>query len=377
MTPTGNPDHATLMSLLGAWALGTCAPDEATSVERHLADCAACGEEGARLRQAAELLEPQRSLDLDPGLRARVLGSCLDDRPAHVPVPSWATPYDAEAARLDALLDDITAEEWRAPVTWPRCAQDRPRRHRTTVAGVLGHLLAEDGLVVRGLRRRRAEAAGSRAGEATADWAAWTAQEPDARQVRRVWREQSRALVRAAGEAGGRTTATVPYPTPERFADGRPALRDAFLCRALACWIHAADIADAVDYPYDPPPGAQLRLLVDLVARRLPVSLACRRRAGHALSPVRLGTAGAPGRSLHLEVEGKGGGDWYVPLDSPTATVTRSSARQAVAHVALEDADFCRLAAGRITPEDAAAGQEGDPRAIHDVLYALAALSQP
>ena len=47
-----------------------------------------------------------------------------------------------------------------------------------------------------------------------------------------------------------------------------------------------------------------------------------------------------------------------------------------VAHVALDGVEFCRLAAGHVPPEEAAAGQDGDREAIRDVLFAAAALSR-
>ncbi|MCX0245327.1 MDMPI N domain containing protein, partial [Streptomyces drozdowiczii] len=87
----------------------------------------------------------------------------------------------------------------------------------------------------------------------------------------------------------------------------------------------------------------------------------------------RLVPAGSPGRSLHLEIEGSGGGDWYIALDSPAA---RGSAEQVVAQVALEGVEFCRLVAGHVRPVDAAAGQRGDREAISDVLCAAASLSR-
>jgi hypothetical protein len=72
-------------------------------------------------------------------------------------------------------------------------------------------------------------------------------------------------------------------------------------------------------------------------------------------------------------VEGSGGGHWYIALDSPAAV---GSPDQAVAHVALDGSEFSRLASGHVTPEEAAAGQEGDREAIRDVLSATASLSR-
>jgi hypothetical protein len=392
--------HQEVTALLGAWALAACTPEEAESVEAHLNDCAACADEALRLSDAATLLEPQRGLDLDPHLRHRVLEGCLARRPARLPVPSWAAPYDAEAARLDALLNDINAEEWRTPVVLRWYAGGDWERRSTTVGGVLDHLLAVDGLLARAvglpdpLHGRPAGDDGPM-GRTLARWR-WAGDdetdEKDGKDGKGAcqgwapWREQSRALVRAAARIGGRvgerTVARERYGDPGLFPceDGRGelALSDAYLGRAFACWVHADDIAQAVDYPYEPPLGTHLRLLVDLTARRLPGSIAGRRRAGLANLAGRLTTAGSPGRTLHLEVEGAGGGDFYISLDSPTATVSRAAARRAVARVALDDVLFCQLASGRITPEEAVegAGVQGDTDAVRDVLFAAADLSR-
>ncbi|WP_255308151.1 zf-HC2 domain-containing protein [Streptomyces marincola] len=375
-------EHREVVALLGAWALDACAPEETERVEAHLGDCGRCAEEALGLRDAATLLEPRRSLDLDPGLRHEVLDACLARRPAARPVPSWAEPFDAEAARLDALLHDMAEEEWRTPVSLHWFTGDRWADRHTTVAGVVAGMLGTDRVLARAVglagpepTAGRESAAGAEetvAGGADGRCPAWL-----------PWREQTRALVRTAADLGGRTgERTLPRAVlgdPGRFpGDGpRVALSDAYLDRAFACWVHACDIADAVEYPYEPPHGPHLRLLVDLQARRLPGSIAGRRRAGLAVSPPRLTAAGSPGRTLHLEVEGAGGGHWYIPLDSPVAGVSRRQAREAVAHVALDDVVFCRLAAGRITPEEAASGVEGDPAVIEDLLLAAAALSRP
>ncbi|MYR85529.1 MDMPI N domain containing protein, partial [Streptomyces sp. SID685] len=86
-----------------------------------------------------------------------------------------------------------------------------------------------------------------------------------------------------------------------------------------------------------------------------------------------LAPAGHPGRTLRLEIEGPAGGNWLIPLDSPSAT---PSTDWEVAHVALDSVEFCHLAAGHLLPEEAAAGQLGDKEAIRDVLYATASLSR-
>ncbi|MEU0135174.1 maleylpyruvate isomerase N-terminal domain-containing protein [Streptomyces sp. NPDC006296] len=364
--------HEVLKSLLGAWALTACSAEETAAVEEHLPTCAPCADEGLRLREAVGLLHTEGTLDLDPMLRSRVLEGCLGRRPARIPVPAWAAPYDAETARLDALLRDIGAAEWHAPVRLKWFEADRQVNRKTTVAGVIGHLLAVDGLVSRALGLDDPLGKGDDAppptatGRTEAYWSA--ARRPPTRTVREPWRDQSHSLVRTVSFAGrGVAELSVPYGG---FA---LPLQDSLLERAFECWIHGGDIANAVDYPYEPPAAAHLHRMIDLTARLLPGTLAERRRAGLA-SPVRhLVTAGSPGRSLHLEIEGRGGGDWYIALDSPAAL---GSPAHTVAQVALDGVEFCRLVAGHVPPVEAAAGQEGDREAISDVLFAAASLSR-
>ncbi len=132
------PSHAVLKSLLGAWALAACSAEETQAVEDHLTECAPCAEEALRLRDAVGLLHPEENLDLKPLLRSRVLEDCLGKRPARIPVPVWASPYDTETARLDALLQDFGDSEWHTPVRLKWFEEERRRSQRTTVAGVRG-----------------------------------------------------------------------------------------------------------------------------------------------------------------------------------------------------------------------------------------------
>ncbi|WSP86867.1 zf-HC2 domain-containing protein [Streptomyces sp. NBC_01235] len=377
-------EHPVLKSLLGAWALAACSAEETAAVEEHLGDCGACADEARRLREAVGLLQRPESLDLDPGLRTRVLDGCLNRRPPRIPVPAWAASYDAETARLDALLQDFGDAEWHAPVRLRWFRGEGETYRRTTVAGVIAHLLAVDGLVAVALglddpleavekpeeRQDRQEVLDTPARRTEAFWAG--SHFPPTRSVRAPWREQAHALVRTVSFTGpGTGTGTVPVS----YGDFELPLRDAMLDRAFECWVHAEDIAEAVDYPYAPPAPRHLHGMIDLAARMLPATLAARRRAGLAAPSHtrRLVTAGRPGRSLRLEIEGSGGGQWLIPLDSPGAV---GSADHEVAHVALDDVEFCRLAAGHVSPAEAAAGQVGDRDAIRDVLFAAAALSR-
>ncbi|MGW3357121.1 maleylpyruvate isomerase N-terminal domain-containing protein [Streptomyces bungoensis] len=368
--------HDVLKSLLGAWALAACSAAETAAVEDHLGGCGPCAEEALRLREAVGLLHQPETLDLDPALRTRVLQSCLDRRPPRIPVPEWAAPYDAETARLDALLQDFGDAEWHAPVRLRWFRGDAATSRRTTVAGVIAHLLSVDGLVAIALGlddpladvvEKGEEAVHGPSGRTEAFWR--TSHFPPTRSVRGPWREQSHSLVRTVSLTGTADNPAVPY------GDFALPLRDAMLDRAFECWVHAEDIADAVDYPYEPPAPRHLNRMIDLAARMLPVALAERRRQGRSASAAapHLVPAGTPGRSLRLEIEGTAGGEWFIPLDAPGAV---GSADHEVAHVALDGVEFCKLAAGHVPPEEAAAGQVGDREAIREVLFAAAGLSR-
>ncbi|OAH12096.1 zf-HC2 domain-containing protein [Streptomyces jeddahensis] len=375
-------EHRVLKSLLGAWALSACSAEEAEAVEVHLGTCGPCAEEALRLRDAVALLHPAEPLDLDPMLRTRVLEGCLDRRPPRIPVPDWVAPYDAETARLDALLQDIGDSEWHAPVRLRWFDRDGLVSRKTTVAGVLAHLMMVDGLVALALGLDElppmVEASGhggdvgkARPGPAERTEAYWRASHrPPTRAVRGPWRDQTHTLVRTvAFEAGSASEASASVD----YGDFELPLRDSMLDRAFECWVHAGDIAEAVDYPYEPPAPRHLHHMFDLAARLLPTTLAARRRAGLASPPRRLVAAGTPGRSLRLEVEGAGGGEWLIALDSPGAV---ASAEYEVAHVALDGVEFSRLAAGHIAPDEVVAGLDGDREAIRDVLFATASLSR-
>ncbi|KNB51551.1 zf-HC2 domain-containing protein [Streptomyces caatingaensis] len=351
MTTHAARPHRVLKSLLGAWALAACSPEETAAVEEHLTDCAACAEEALRLRDAVSLLHHEESLDLDPGLRSRVLAHCLGRRPAKIPVPGWAAPYEAETARLDTLLRDIGDADWRAPVRLLWFDGRAPAEREVSVAAVVTHLTAVDAVVAGHLGLPPA-----------------VPSDDDPAGAHTAWRDQSRALIRGASFAEAATAErTVKYG---RFSLPLP---DAFLDRAFECWVHAEDVADAVAYPYTPPTPTHLHRMIDLAARMLPRAIAGRRRAGLAPPAHALSASDAPGRALHLEIEGSGGGHWYISLDSPAA---KAAPGTEVAHVALDGLEFCRLAAGRMPPQEAAAGQDGDREAVRDVLFATASLSR-
>ncbi|MFF4651703.1 zf-HC2 domain-containing protein [Streptomyces sp. NPDC001380] len=359
-------EHESVRLLLGAWALDACPDDETALLEEHLHGCGPCAAEAARLRDAAGWLSADEPLDPAPDLRGQVLESCLGRRAPEIRVPDWAVPYSAETARLDALLRDLGAGEWLeyAELPWHGGVE------RLRPAGVLCHLAAVDGFVA--LAHGLADPVPGRTGGRAPDgpWAAVadrTARMAGAHagsghdEVRSLWREQTRALVRAAslaGPAGGDLEVD--------YGDARLPARDAFVDRAFECWIHADDVARAVDYPYEPPSGPHLRRMVDLAARMLPAALGGLR--GTAPAP------DGPTRVLRLVIEGAAAGEWLVPLD--TAGPPGAEA-EPVASLVVDGLEFCYLAAAHRDPARMPVGQHGDGEAVREVLRAVPLLSRP
>ncbi len=334
--------HGVLRSLLGAWALAACSAEETAAVEAHLTECAPCADEALRLRDAVALLHSERDLDLDPLLRSSVLENCLGRRPARIPVPAWAGPYDAETARLDALLRDFGSRSGIAPVRLRWFEDDRPVQRRTSVAAVIAHLLAVDGLVAAALQLDDPlrEAPSAACGPAERTEAFWRLDgRPPTREVRGPWREQAHTLVRTVSFAGqGR---------------GGTARRVRRLLAAAAGRL----------------PGPGLRVLDarrgHRGGRRLPVRAAGGCASARHGRAGRRAAAGGPGSAAARGPRGRsagsrgGGGrragpctwrsraraaaEWYVALDSPAAA---GSPDRVVAQVALDAVEFCRLVAG-------------------------------
>ncbi|EDY43568.2 hypothetical protein, partial [Streptomyces sp. SPB074] len=257
----------------------------------------------------------------------------------------------------------------------PRCGcaggrRGLPAGHGTSVAGVIAHLLAVDGLVAAAIGLP--EPLGARAParpvppeERTARY--WTALGgPPTRAEHAPWREQTHALARTVGFTDGEGVGSGRYPVP--YGGFSLPLRDALLERAFETWIHGWDVAEAVEYPYAAPAGPHLKQLVGLAARLVPQTLAA--------LPAPPGDPPPSGvrRVLRLEIEGPARGVWRIGID-PKAE-NEAGPVEDVAEVRLDGVEFCELAAGHLAPEEAALGQDGDKDTILRVLRATAALSR-
>ena len=266
-TADGSPPlrrHRVLKSLLGAWALSACSAEETTAVEAHLTDCAACADEALRLRDAVGLLHP----DGQPGPRsaAALPGAGGLSGPPAGPHPgarlgrlrttrrppgstrccgTSASRSGARRCGCKWFERERAGRRGRPPspassaISWPWTAwSPRP----LGLADPLGDAAAERAGSPRPAAPRTFWRTPSR--QSHGDRTSGTVRDP--------WREQSHALVRTVVLRRPRASPS----SPVAYGDFALPLRDALLDRAFECWVHGGDIAEAVDYPYEPPAAA-------------------------------------------------------------------------------------------------------------------------
>jgi Mycothiol maleylpyruvate isomerase N-terminal domain/Putative zinc-finger len=129
-----NDGHTAVSELLGAWALDACSAEETATVEAHLAGCPACTAEADRLGRAAAGLGVTVAAAPPRRLRGAVLEAALARRPAAR--ADAGAGYAAWVHRFDALLQDLTPEQWRRRVV-----------HGWSVQDLVAHLSATDELL--------------------------------------------------------------------------------------------------------------------------------------------------------------------------------------------------------------------------------------
>lgn len=386
--------HPTATGALSAWAVDACPPEEAAAIGEHLAWCAGCAGEAARLRDTVGLLATAVAERPPPDVRDAVLAAARRRRRPGariVPADGLTRAYAEQIAHMDRLLASLTPADWRAPL--PRYA---------SVRDLVAHLTANDtafaadlGLLAAGAPSPadRAHAAGRDApaeqddalaegdahaagapfladralaaerdasaeqGDALAEGDAYAVSPLAARggvpfvggDVRAAWRARARAVVRGVSGDVRVLEREASLAGAERV---RAPARDALVQRAFETWTHADDIRAVVGLPLEPPGGEHLRLVVELGAGLLPRAL---RRP-------------YPGRTARLRLTGPGAGEWLVPLAPgeapgvPDVTVTARAE------------DFCRLIAGRILPARFPHDADGDAQIVAAVLHAASTL---
>lgn len=320
----GMMGHSEAAELLGAWALDACEPDEAVDVEHHLATCAECADEAARLRRVAGWLGADVAEAPPRSLRDSVLGLATGRR---APRAMLATPGGLlceQLDRLDALVASFDAADWQAVTATGWTTQD-----------FVAHLLAGESLINRRLGMLGDDPVG---GEDDWDLRSLTVVDehrglPPAATVA-AWRAQADLLRRFVATAGPDEPArTIPW------FDAEVAVDEVLTIHGFEVWIHADDLRRAVGLHPLPPPAPHLRLMSELAVNL--VELAMRSTGAHV------------GRTARVVLTGDGGGDWTFALDGgrvgPPDTV-----------VTADVVAFCTLVGGRLAPAALACHVDGD-----------------
>ncbi|WP_433303097.1 maleylpyruvate isomerase family mycothiol-dependent enzyme [Actinoplanes sp. CA-030573] len=336
------------------------------SVATHVSGCERCAAIVRRARNAAGWLAGTHAETPPPGLRSRVLGKALSQRPS--------SPYASQAAALADLLDSLLPSQWQA-----RTAGGR------TVRELIRHLAGNDGLVLADLGLDAAPSAAAPPGRGAAPPAAappGLAAAPSAAAppglgaappaaaspglgVAPSWRAQSDRLLAVTGD----------LDRPVRLAGRAPMrrpLREALTQRAFETWIHHDDIRAAVALPPAPPPPAHLTRILEFGLALLPGAIDATGR-------------GRPGCSVRLALTGPGGFERVVPLSArgpatgpPAASMPLSAHRPATgppaASVTMPAERFARLMAGRVPVTPAVATVRGEPGAARLLLTVAATL---
>ncbi|MBB2946672.1 uncharacterized protein (TIGR03083 family) [Actinoplanes lutulentus] len=305
-------DNGHIGDLAGPYAVGACSPDEEMAVAEHVSSCPACATEIDTLSRTAELIGEAAARPPSPGLRSRVLAAAFTARPGRSEVRRLSDIYRTQVAELDRLLADLPPTQWQNPC-----------QTHSSVRAMLLHLTENDRQVA------ATAGVGARAG---------------ASDVRASWRTQALAISETVGRAGGDLMER-DVRLAGRRAVRRP-MREALIQRGFETWIHAEDVRVVLELPPQRPDGRQI---ADIVGFALPLLPAAMAAAGN-------------GRAIRLVLTGDGGrtdvvGDGDV-----------------VAEISLPAERFCRLLAGRLTPDATGAEIGGDTVAARGFLTVAATM---
>jgi uncharacterized protein (TIGR03083 family) len=334
--------HAEVVDLLGAYALDACEPDEAAAIDAHVAGCAECAAEAARLRSAAGWLG---ALEVQPppsSLRSAVLDVALARREPFRPLPSVLTLYTEVADALDELAQSLTPHDWDAVGT----------TYGWTCHQWVAHLLAGVSLVNRSLGITDVEdpAGGVLDWERRTDTVLATEAEASPVDTLARWRLHADALRRRlAAMSPADLDATIEF-----MGWAQPA-GEAVTIHAFETWVHTDDIRRAIARSPEAPSTGSLGIMSDLAVHLLSVAM----RAEGARHRARVVLTGA------------GGGEWTIPLgDAPAGDDAPVSVT-----VTAEVVDFCTLIGGRLDPHDLDRRVDGDDILAESLLQTAASFA--
>jgi uncharacterized protein (TIGR03083 family) len=328
-------DDAMLDELLGAYALDAVEPDEAAAVEAYLERSPGAADEVARLRKAAAWIGAAEALAPPPALHDTVLDAARSRRQAQhdgVGEDPFLAVYLSETGRLDAVLDEVSADSWDVR-TFNGLTVRELVTHlasmESTVASAIGSPTVPDVTEI-DIERR------------TAIFLDRFRDRPLA-VVRAVWRASVEAI--RAWFAGATGAAAV---SVFGLTLGRNSL---LVARAFETWTHADDIRRAVGRDLEPPAAPTLQRMADLSVTSMPAALEVAGRAH-------------PDKTGRVVLTGAGGGDWLIPLgfgevgETPDVVLTA------------DVVDWCRVASERMAPEHLPRTVEGDPAPADDLAAA-------
>jgi uncharacterized protein (TIGR03083 family) len=303
--------HAAVSSLLAAWAVNACAPAESAAVDAHLTGCSSCQADITVLSQAASLFG-RNGFPPPQSLRAKVIAAA-----GGLGLAADGAAYAATVAALDALLRELSPDEWTlaAHAGW-------------TVLDLIIHLTATDNLVADQLGLHvhppvtRDDTPDSRTALLLSMPRRWDRVWPG-------WRHQADAICGAVSR--------------------RALAPDLLVSRAFETWIHARDIALATSKDLPPPPPPHLHTIADLTARLLP----------HAAKSRHITAA-----SARLILTGPAGGTWTLTDSGPAVELT------------MDTVEFCLLMAGRREPRAVDVMIRGDVELGYDLLDAGPSLAK-
>lgn len=263
---------------------------------------------------------------LSAAVRDRVMTEAARKRPPAERTAPHAQVYAHAVAALDALLGDLSPEEWTTPVI-----------HDWDVHLTVAHLLAGDGALC--------SAAGvpeAHPYDAAQDWDARSRAvlarhtgKPH-RETRDAWRDQARALLAAPA-------AHEPCDTRLSYAGAPMTLTDAYLARGFETWLHGDDIGRAVGRAVPEPLPETMPTLVALglvMLRQVP-----------GPPPVR------------------------VTLTGPGAAVTQYGAAPPHAELTMTASDFCRLLGGNRRADEITVEAQGDDGTVSEALEMIASMA--
>lgn len=319
----------------------------------HLADCADCETDLARMWETTRLIgalgtpeQPQLGAPARDRLLSEFRHWHHDTTTEHWlqvlrDASAWC-PYAAQVLALNTLLDTVPESEWQRPVRyrWSNHAPD------WTVGNLISRLSAVDSLLAQRLGLDpvlpgEAASAADPLIRTESVLAADTSPTPDL--IRARWFAQAARICLTLPTIPPATIIDMPVPLP---------LPDTMARRAFETWVHAVDVADTSGAAAPTPQPRHLNAMAGLGVRMLPRAFGQR-----------------PGATVEVILSGPGGDRWTVALGPhpPARPDTR---------ITMDVIDFCLLSGGRLDPGTISYAVEGDSALAREIIAAAPAFAE-